>query len=167
MRYFKWGVSRLILEPPECPDIVPIFIDGTNEIMHESRAFPRFVPRAGKHVSVAIGESIDTEERFGDLRRRWRELKAEEDRELEELFEKGMGDGPGGLGQLGPKMMYGEEAVELRKECTRRVREEVLKVRRSTGLPDEDPKYGLVETWAHEGGKREGKMMDGSWVKDT
>lgn len=167
MRYFKWGVSRLILEPPECPDIVPIFVDGTNEIMHESRTFPRFIPRPGKQVSVTFGESVDTEHRFGDLRRRWRELKAQEDRELEELCEKGTSNGPGDLGQLGPRMMYGQEAVELRKECTRRVREEVLKVRRSRGLPDEDPKNGLVETWVHEGGKREGQMKDGSWVKDT
>ena len=49
-----------------------------------------------------------------------------------------------------------------------RVREAVLKVRRQRGLPDEDPKVGLMETYRCEGtGKREGKMDDGSWVKDT
>jgi monolysocardiolipin acyltransferase len=48
------------------------------------------------------------------------------------------------------------------------VREEVLKVRRSTGLPDEDPKGSLVETWREEGSmdKPEGKMRDGSVVED-
>lgn len=49
-----------------------------------------------------------------------------------------------------------------------RVREAVLKVRRQRGLPDEDPKIGLMETYRCEGtGKREGEMDDGSWVKDT
>ena len=87
-------------------------------------------------------------------------LKLEEDEEL----------GPQNrneLGVLGHKLMYGEEAVELRKECTRRVREAVLEVRRLRGLTDEDPKCGLVETWENEGYKREGRMKDGTWVKDT
>ena len=162
MRYFKWGVSRLILEPPECPDVVPIFIDGTKEIMHESRQFPRFVPRFGKTVRVTFGKEVDTEATFGDLRKRWREL-AEEDCRTRGLdkWDEAL------LGVLPSALMDSEEAIELRKECTRRVREEVLKVRKSTGLSDEDPKCGLVETWLQEGGKREGKMDDGTWVKDT
>jgi monolysocardiolipin acyltransferase len=77
MRYFKWGVARLILEPPICPDVVPIWIEGTDQIMHESRTFPRFVPRAGKHVSVTFGDPVDTEARFADLRQRWRDLRKE------------------------------------------------------------------------------------------
>jgi monolysocardiolipin acyltransferase len=47
------------------------------------------------------------------------------------------------------------------------MREEVLKVRKSRGLPDLDPNTGLAETWAREDGKREGRMEDGTWVKDT
>ncbi|EFW17571.1 tafazzin [Coccidioides posadasii str. Silveira] len=39
MRYFKWGVSRLILEASQCPDVVPMWIEGTDEVMHESRTF--------------------------------------------------------------------------------------------------------------------------------
>ena len=64
-------------------------------------------------------------------------------------------------------LKYGKEARELRKECARQGRDEVLKLRRRRGLPDEDPKEGLVETWMEEVGKREGKMPDGSWVKDV
>ena len=48
-----------------------------------------------------------------------------------------------------------------------RIRQEVLKLRISRGLSAEDPKASLVETWRQEGGKDEGKMADGSWVKDT
>ncbi|EAS34340.3 monolysocardiolipin acyltransferase [Coccidioides immitis RS] len=156
MRYFKWGVSRLILEASQCPDVVPMWIEGTDEVMHESRTFPRFLPRINKKISVTFGEKVDVEAVFGDLRRRWQKIKAEAERE----------SGSAPLGVLNEELMYGEEAVELRKECTMKVRELVLQVRRSRGLPDEDPKASLAETWAQEGPKREGKMEDDSWVRD-
>lgn len=162
MRYFKWGIARLILEPPECPDVVPMFIEGTDQIMHESRTFPRFIPRIGKKVVVTFGKEVDTEAVFGDLRKRWRELCDEDTQKRggEEWFDALLGIVPQELAEH-------PEAIELRKECTRRVRDEVLKLRRRRGYPDEDPKSGLVETYAKEGRKREGKMDDGTWVKDT
>lgn len=164
MRYFKWGVSRLILESEPAPDVVPLWIEGFDSVMHESRTFPRFLPRAGRDVSVTFGEKLESDVVFGDLRQRWKELvqKVRERRGAEAGEEE--------LGVINDaELRYGQEAVEIRKECTMRVRQEVLKVRRSRGLPDEDPKVGLVETWREEGGKgkTEGKMDDGSWVKDT
>lgn len=163
MRYFKWGVARLILETPVCPDVVPLFIEGTDKVMHESRGFPRFLPRIGKKIVVNIGEAVDTEARFGDLRKKWKELTDEYAKKLglTQEFREVM------LGVLTDTFYQQPEVIELRKECARRVREEVLKVRRSRGLPDEDPKDGMVETWAREGPKREGEMKDGSWIKDT
>ncbi|KAK8066078.1 hypothetical protein PG997_012825 [Apiospora hydei] len=56
MRYFKWGVARLILESEPMPDMLPMFIDGTQNIMSEERTFPHM------------------EAKFGDLRRKWQEL---------------------------------------------------------------------------------------------
>ncbi|KAF4314637.1 Lysophosphatidylcholine acyltransferase [Botryosphaeria dothidea] len=156
MRYFKWGVARLILESDPCPDLVPMWVEGPDQIMHEAREFPRFLPRPGKAVSVTFGDKVDVEKIFGDLREKWTKLKEKE--EGSEKLEVGM---------LNEGLKYGKEAVNLRKECTMRVREEVLKVRRNRGWPDEDPKAGLVETWALEGPKQEGKMDDESWVKDT
>lgn len=161
MRYFKWGVARLILEPDVCPDIVPMWIEGNNEIMHEARQWPRFVPRAGKKCAVWFGENVGGEGRegvFHELRERWRALVEKE---------RARGGESREVGVLGDGLRYGREAVQLRRECTMAVRREVLKVRRLSGLPDEDPKEGLVETWAEEWEKREGKMSDGSWVKDT
>ncbi|KAK2775524.1 hypothetical protein FQN53_003100 [Emmonsiellopsis sp. PD_33] len=157
MRYFKWGVSRLILEPQECPDVVPMWIEGTDEVMHEDRGFPRFLPRINKNISITFGEPADLEAQFGELRQRWKKLKAK--------AEKGQEAAP--LGVLNDELMYGKEAVELRIECTKRIRELVLAVRRSRGLPDEDPKESRVETWLREGPKVEGKMDDGSWIRDT
>ena len=163
MRYFKWGVSRLILEPPECPDVVPIFIEGTDQVMHESRKFPRFIPRIGKSITVTFGNQVDTEVIFGDLRKRWREICDQHaKRHGSEPYDESL------LGVYPTTLTVDDPEVwELRKECAKRLRDEVLKVRRSRGLPDVDPKSSLAETWLHEGPKREGRMEDDTWVKDT
>jgi monolysocardiolipin acyltransferase len=157
MRYFKWGVSRLILESEPMPDIVPMFIEGFDNIMHETREFPRFIPRPFKNVRVTFGERLDTEEVFGDLRQRWRQMRAKEEKKGEQLE----------LGVLNDALKYSEEAVALRKECTRRMRQAVLDVRRRRGYSDEDPKNSLAETWLREGPEREGRKDDGSITKDT
>ncbi|KAJ4304178.1 Lyso-phosphatidylcholine acyltransferase [Collariella sp. IMI 366227] len=61
LRYFKWGLARLILESDPAPDVLPMFIDGTQRVMHEDRGFPRFLPRVGRTVRVAFGEVLDYE----------------------------------------------------------------------------------------------------------
>ena len=159
MRYFKWGVARLILETSECPDIVPIWLEGLDQVMHESRKFPRFLPRPGKPISITFGDKVDTDAVFGNFRKRWRELRAKAEKNSPSAR-----DLP--LGVLNDELLYGKEAVQLRREVTKTVRDLVLEVRRTRGLPDEDPKEGLVETWIQEGPKREGKMADESWVRD-
>jgi monolysocardiolipin acyltransferase len=150
----------MILEAEPCPDLVPIWIEGPEETMHEERRFPRFIPRPFKSVSVTFGRPVDVEVVFGDLRERWQELKKRE--------QDNAGDGrrDWALGELSEELKYGEEAVDLRMECTMRVRREVLKVRKRRGWPDEDPKAGWVDTYVKEGPKREGRMDDGSIVKD-
>ena len=160
MRYFKWGVARLILEPDVCPDIIPMWIEGSEQIMHETRKWPRFAPRVGKRCGVWFGENIGGEGDtiFHELRSKWRELTEESKKNGKEPLEVGI---------LNDELKYGKEAVALREECTRQVRRAVLKVRQMRGLQDEDPKEGLVETWRQEGGKLEGRMDDGSLVKDT
>ncbi|KAH6517298.1 hypothetical protein HBI81_179670 [Parastagonospora nodorum] len=157
MRYFKWGVSRLILESEPMPDIVPIFIEGFDNIMHETREFPRFIPRPFKNVRVTFGEKLDTEEVFGDLRRRWEQMRAKEEKAGGRLE----------VGVLNDALKYSEEAVSIRKECTRRMRQAVLDLRRLRGYPEDDPKNSLAQTWLREGPEREGRKEDGSLTKDT
>ncbi|KAI0432223.1 acyltransferase [Xylaria sp. FL1042] len=142
MRYFKWGVSRMILESEPMPDILPIFIDGTQHMMPENRGWPRFLPRFGVKLRVVFGEPVDTQETFGDLRARWQELVRQEQSKIQM---------PLALGELSGELKYGEEAVKLRIEVARRVREEVLKVRRSLGYSEEEPRgFELAETWRRE-----------------
>ncbi|KAJ2997177.1 hypothetical protein NUW58_g737 [Xylaria curta] len=57
-------------------------------------------------------------------------------------------------GKLPDELKYGDKAVKLRIEVARRVREEVLKVRRGLGYPDEEPpEFELADTWTREPGK--------------
>ncbi|RYP78298.1 hypothetical protein DL770_006897 [Monosporascus sp. CRB-9-2] len=148
MRYFKWGVSRLILESEPMPDVVPVFIDGTQRVMPEDRGFPRFLPRVGVGIRVAFGDLVDAERTFGDLRARWRDL-----------VRRANGNGGGGkakprvMGELTDELKYGPEAVEIRVECARRVREEIVKLRRSLGYPEEEPGFELAERWVRDPAK--------------
>jgi monolysocardiolipin acyltransferase len=155
----------MILESEPLPDIIPIFIDGTQHVMHESRTFPRFIPRAGKKIKVVFGDSVDGEKVFGDLRLRWKALV---EMQREALEKKGL-DTTMEMGVLTEGLKYNPEVVALRLETTRRMRNEVVKLRKSLGYDEEDPKNGLVETWIEEGktGAREGHMKDDSWTKDT
>lgn len=136
-----------------------MWIEGTDQVMHESRQWPRFIPRANKKISITFGDKVDRDAVFGDLRQRWQKLKA--------MVEKDNSNDKNQVGVLSEELMYGQEAVELRKECTKRVRALVLDIRRSRGLPDEDPKEGLAETWLREGPGKEGRMQDDSWIRDT
>ncbi|KAK7737051.1 Lyso-phosphatidylcholine acyltransferase [Cytospora paraplurivora] len=219
LRYFKWGVARLILEAePAMPDLVPMFIDGTIDVMDERRGFPRAVPRPFKKVRVAFGDRVDMDATFGDLRARWKALvqKAADAREAEitaaerlideeeQRRRRREGEGaargarrpkpavdPGRTGIVAPlpkkvvtsvrkpdvlrvgelpeELKHSREAEEIRIEVAFRVREEVLKVRRSLGYPDEDPAWGFgrAETWAKDPKDTKRSPVDGSVEKPS
>ncbi|KAK5127890.1 hypothetical protein LTR85_005007 [Meristemomyces frigidus] len=174
MRYFKWGVARLILEAEPCPDVLPMWIDGPQGVMSEKRTWPRFVPRGGQEVRVRFGEVVDAERVWGPFRERWRDLKERARRKrLAHLPSEGdaaLQVSEEVMGELhDDELRYGVEAEQLRIDVTLAVRNEVLKVRRACGLPDEDPKRGLAETFRVEGGKKgeSGHVKeDGSVVRD-
>jgi monolysocardiolipin acyltransferase len=148
-----------------------MWIDGPQEVMANERTFPRLLPWPGRYFSITVGERIDVEKVFGPFRRRWRELvsKAEQNRLPSTDSTPSSADARTQLGEIHDhELRHGHGAEQLHKDLTLAVRYEVLKVRRSTGLPDEDPKCSLVETWWEEGNweKKEGKMRDGSVVRD-
>ncbi|KAL2181393.1 uncharacterized protein P884DRAFT_288620 [Thermothelomyces heterothallicus CBS 202.75] len=171
LRYFKWGLARLILEADPAPDVLPMFIDGTQRVMPEDRGFPRFLPRVGKTVRVAFGEVLDYERTFGDLKRRWEGLVR---RERERIEKRQQGGGAPArqaesmlVGELATdELKYGKEAQEIRIEVARRMRAEILKVRESLGgYPEPDPTFALAETWRLDGdieAKKYKSRVDGS-----
>lgn len=90
---------------------------------------------------------------FGDLRRRWQKLV----------------ESRGGIQELGvvrdQELRDGAEAREIRIEVARRVRDEVMKLRRSLGYKDADPTYGDAETWAKDPkNKKYRSEVDGSLI---
>lgn len=166
-RYFKWGVARLILESEPCPDVLPMWIDGPQWVMNEKRTWPRPVPRPGKDISVSFGEPVDREGVLEPFRARWEELKARSRRKRLASLPADSNLREEEIGVVDdPYLRFSPEAEQLRIDVTFAVRNEVLKVRRARGLPDEDPKRGLAETFKREGPKREGEMEDQSVVKE-
>ncbi|OAQ68238.1 hypothetical protein VFPPC_13649 [Pochonia chlamydosporia 170] len=145
LRYFKWGISRLILESDPAPEFIPMFIHGTQDIMPEDRGFPRFLPRIGNKIRVVIGKPTDVDALFGTEREKWRQLIDRGDPEL---------------------LTNSPEAVQLRIQVAKSVRDEVAKLRESIGLaPEQDDMAGLAETWSKEPNKRKFKSpVDGSLV---
>jgi monolysocardiolipin acyltransferase len=155
LRYFKWGVARLILESEPCPDVVPVFIEGMADVMNEERGPPRWMPRLGKAVGITFGDRVG-EEVFGAFRERWKRLKEK----------AGVVDDVVG-GELVEELRTGMEAESLRMEVALKVRELVAALRRKRGYPDEDPKTGYFETYRIEGPKKTGRMDDDSVVGRT
>jgi len=143
LRYFKWGISRLILESDPAPEFVPMFVHGTQLIMPEDRGFPRFLPRIGNKIRFIIGEPTDVDRLFGEQRRRWRKLVANSDPDA---------------------LRDSHEASQLRREVAKGVRDEVGKLREKLGLaPEQDETAALAETWSKEPNKRKFKSpVDGS-----
>ncbi|KAI5362157.1 Putative phospholipid/glycerol acyltransferase [Septoria linicola] len=174
MRYFKWGIARLILESDPCPDVVPIWIDGPQHVMDNERTFPRFLPRVGKDVTVAFGEKVNRELLLEPFRERWRKLK-ERARRKSEGPEAEAGDTESLGVVIDEELKFGREAQQLRIEVTLAMRDAVLQVRKQFGLPDEDPKRSLADSYREEGvfgrdgfGDLHGvkRLPDGSTTKD-
>ena len=150
----------MILEAEPCPDVLPMWIEGLEEVMSEKRTWPRPIPRPGKQVTVSFGELMNREEILEPFRERWKELKRKRLGSASEGKELGVVDDEG--------LRYGPEAEQLRIEVTLAIRNEVLKVRASRGFPDEDPKRSFAETWRREGRQssgQQGEMKDQSVVK--
>lgn len=158
LRYFKWGISRLILESNPAPRLVPMFIDGNHRIMHETRGKPRWLPRIGKKINVVFGDALDTGRVFGEARDRWRELVHKEEARAKE----------GGEDILYPMALEEhEEAVALRIEVAEGVRSQVARLRKASGYPDDDPAFARAETWRSKEPQRKQfrSQVDGSIVR--
>lgn len=139
--------------------------------MDNDRSWPKPLPRIGKDITVSFGEPVNNEKVFGPFRERWREMKenARQKRLQRSPEDTGHNAESDALGVLtDDDLKFSPEVEQLRMDVTLAVRNEVLKVRRASGLPDEDPKRGLAETFrAEKPAPREGVQQDSSSLKDT
>jgi monolysocardiolipin acyltransferase len=69
VRYFKWGIARMLLETqPEPPRLVPMFIQGFDHVMPEDRTWPRFLPRVGTKKSKLCAANSDMSRKMPEMR---------------------------------------------------------------------------------------------------
>lgn len=157
LRYFKWGVSRLVLEANPAPKLVPMFISGFQDVMHETRKKPRWLPRMGAKIKVVFGDPIDTGQRFEKSREKWRLLVGVAQNCRFPGFDRN--------DAYSEALRSGYEAVALRISVAATIREEVNRLREAAGHADDDPSLAFAETWKTDPSKRRYMSpVDGSLV---
>lgn len=72
MRFYKMGVSKLILEPEKAPIIIPMFHSGMEQVMREYKVPPQFIPSIRKDLRIRFGEPISPDILEG-LREKWKQ----------------------------------------------------------------------------------------------
>lgn len=137
MRYFKWGVSRLILESTRTPVVLPIFAYGFEKIAPEDKdeGSLRWLPQnLGADVQITFGDPVPDDQLEG-YRERWRSLcKKYPNKENPDDLSQELKDGP---------------AVQLlRSELAGVLRLHVLQIRDSLGrFPPEQKKFSDPSFW--------------------
>lgn len=144
MRYFKWGITRIILESTRQPIIVPIFATGFEKIAPETAAggslIERFLPaNFGCEINVTIGDPID-DSIMENFRKEWLDLVKSQKTSMD----------------LNDELKFGEKAQLLRSKVASELRKAVADIRHQIGFPDEDPRFKDHKFW-HEFTKTEGK----------
>ncbi|SCU80045.1 LADA_0B04742g1_1 [Lachancea dasiensis] len=138
MRYFKWGITRMILESTVAPIVVPIFSTGFEKIAPESAAgtkIERYLPRNfGAEVNVTIGDPVD-DKIIDAYREEWQRL-------VDKYHD------PKNPTDLTTELKFGKGAQSLRSRLASELRAHVAEVRHnSRNLPLEDKKFQSPEWW--------------------
>ncbi|KAK9478612.1 hypothetical protein V1514DRAFT_330569 [Lipomyces japonicus] len=142
MKYFHWGISRIVLEAEKVPVIVPIFHQGLEQVLPEDRKDLKYVPRTiflpkfvrkfrswltGKPdpllvtLKFGFGEPV-ADELFAEERQKWQ--------------------------QLSPEEFDGPAARMLRSKVAAKLREQVSQVRLQMGYPEEDARLRDHAFWS-------------------
>ena len=74
MRFFKMGISKLILEPEKAPIVIPMFHSGMETVMREDRLPPQFFPSMGREIHIRFGDPIPFKV-LDKFRERWEKVK--------------------------------------------------------------------------------------------
>lgn len=138
MRYFKWGVSRLILESSKAPIVLPIYSYGFEKIAAEDTAdegIHRYLPNnMGAEVHIWFGDEIP-DSTIENYRKKWRDLC------IKYIDPKNPSD-------MSPELMTGKKAQALRSELAGVLRQSVLNIRQSIGdFPPEDARFKDPSFW--------------------
>ena len=142
MRYFKWGITRMILEATRPPIVLPIFTTGFENILPEDgdegtnaqeTGFQRFRRTIGTKINVSFGKPLD-DSLVDAYRAEWESLVSKY-------------SNPGDT-DLNDTLKYGEEAQDLRSRLAAELRSAVAEIRaEDPSLPEEDPRFKSPSWW--------------------
>ncbi|SCV02968.1 LAMI_0H04434g1_1 [Lachancea mirantina] len=138
MRYFKWGITRLILETTVPPIVVPMFATGFEKIAPESAAgtlIERYLPQNfGAEINVTVGDPID-DKIIESYRAEWKQL-------VEKYHD------PQNPTDLTMELKVGQEAQDLRSRLAAELRTHVAFVRHEQrGFEKEDERFASPFWW--------------------
>lgn len=139
MRYFKWGITRIVLESTRQPIILPIFSTGFEKIKPEGENpqeqpvsfFNRF--HFGTEIKVTIGNPID-DKIVQKYREEWLNL-------VRKYLESD------DISDLSHELKFGKQAQDLRSRFASELRKAVADIRESVGFPPEDPRFKDHAFW--------------------
>lgn len=138
MRYFKWGVSRMILEATVPPIVVPIFTTGFEKVASEEDAgtgLKRYVPaNIGAEIKVTVGDPVD-DSTIEQYRKEWTDL-------VDKYHD------PKNPADLSEELKYGKEAQDLRSRLAAELRANLARIRHEDcHLEEEDPRFKSPAWW--------------------
>lgn len=138
MRYFRWGITRLILESTKSPIVVPMFSTGFEKIAPESSAgimIERYLPRnMGAEINVTIGNPID-DAIIDGYRKEWLAL-------CDKYHD------PKNPTDLSWELKYGKEVQDLRSRLAAELRAHVAKIRHEERRFElEDERFKSAAWW--------------------
>ncbi|CAB4256080.1 similar to Saccharomyces cerevisiae YPR140W TAZ1 Lyso-phosphatidylcholine acyltransferase, required for normal phospholipid content of mitochondrial membranes [Maudiozyma barnettii] len=136
MRYFKWGITRMILEATRPPIVLPIFTTGFENILPEDDSksgFKQFVHSIGTKINVSFGKPLD-DTLVNNYREEWNNL-------VDKYRKPGETD-------LNDELKFGSEAQDLRSRLASELRSAVSNIRsEQPDLPKEDPRFKNPSWW--------------------
>ncbi|CCH60194.1 hypothetical protein TBLA_0C03930 [Henningerozyma blattae CBS 6284] len=143
MRYFHWGVSRLILESTKPPIILPLFSTGFEKYAPEPEGpttFKDFLPQnLGSEINVTVGNPID-DSIIESYREKWQHLCNDNLPLNKNSSQQDLTD----------ELKYGKSAEALRSDLASFLRTKVAEIRhKDRGLPLEDERFKQVSWWEH------------------
>lgn len=134
LRYFHWGVSRMVLEATKPPIVVPIFGHGLEKAWPEDRPkSSSFFKGMGTKIQFNVGQPLD-ERAIADFRKKW--LKIIDEDPMANMNS-----------DLTENLRTGPEATKLRSEVASFLRDGVLQSRECMGFYPEEESFGDPAFW--------------------
>lgn len=136
MRYFKWGITRIILESTRQPVVLPMFGHGFEKIAPEFESegvMNRMLPsNIGSEIHLHISKPID-DAIIHTYRQEWLKLVKKYGKDGVDLTEE---------------LKYGKKAQDLRSRLANELRQHVAKIRHEqVGFPQEDKRFSEPTWW--------------------